>query len=324
MTYLGFVFMKKWYLIITLFGVLLAFASCSAPQYLTLPSKASFPVIKNTGSFGIQNMDEQAKVEIVKDLVSHYDGFDVKYTISSDFSISFIIVNNSNKDLLIDKSQCYVLFDGNASQLFKDVRLTGSTTFNDVQGAINNVQTSHGSVMMTIPSYSKYTLPLTETNITNILLPEFQSKAGVYPLSPYDNPGTVEFIIPYSFDPTMKKWKTSRNRIYVNSIVVENDSILVSRSEAYGLADGHYQYEQYPTMISSTEYISIKGNGKPNLSEVQRIDAINQELFKKHNRQVRWGRVIGGVLTLPTIAGPIYFWAFAIAGCLDEDHYPPK
>lgn len=307
----------------------MTFASCSAPQYLALPSTVSCPVIKNTGAFGIQNMDEQAKVEIVKDLVSHYDGFDVIYTISDNFTVSFTIVNNSNKDLIIDKSQCYVLYDGNATQLFKDVRMTGSTTFNDVQGAISNVQTSHGSTMMIIPSYSKWVLPLVETNVRSIeLLPDFRSTEGVYSLSQYDNPEVVEFIIPYSFDPTMRKWNTSRNRIYVNSIIVTKDDVLVARNPKhyggdFGLTDSSDPSIQ-PMMVTTKEYIQVKRNGFPDFSEIVRIDAINQKLFKKHNRQVRWGRIIGAVITLPTIVGPMLFVGSAISGCTDKDHYPPK
>ena len=310
--------MKNKHLIIVLLELIVAFSSCSAPKYLALPLKVSCPIIRNTGSFGIQNMDLQAKVDNYS-LISHYDGFDIIYTISDDFTISFTIVNNSNKDLLIDKSQCYVLYNGNASQLFKDVRMTGSTTFNDVQGAINNVQTSHGSIMMIIPSYSKWVLPIVETNVRNIeSLPEFRRKAGVYPLSQYDNPETVEFIIPYSYDPTMKKWSTSRNRVYVNSIVAENDSVLVRR-------DPYYPPTQKPTMISSTYYIQIKENGYPDMSEVDRIKAINAEMFKKHKREVTWGNIIGGVLTLPTIVGPVVFWIIALVGSpMGANHYPPE
>lgn len=304
--------------------LLIAFASCSAPHYLALPSQVQCPVVQNKGSFGIQNLDEQAKVES-NNLICHYEGFDIQFTVSKDFTASFTIINNTNKDLLIDKSQCYVLYNGSASSLFKDVRLSGSTTFNDVQGAINNVQTSHGSVMMTIPAYSKWVPPIIETNVRNIQeLPEPFSTTGNHSLTQYDNPEPVEFIIPYSFDPTMRAWKTTRNRVYVSSVNAQKATVPVNRAISNEGASAHQYYRPSatPVMISSKEYIINKQNGIPDFSEVDRIDAINQQRYKKHNRQVKAGRVIGGFFLLPTVAFSIVMWVLAPLGC--TDHLPPK
>ena len=316
--------MKKCVLITMLSALSIVFASCSAPQYLALPSQLQCPVIQNTGTFSIQNLDEQAKVEN-NNLICHYDGFDIKYTFSDDFNIAFTIINNTNKDLLIDKSQCYVLYNGNASPLFKDLRLTGNTTFNDVQGAINNVQTGHGSVMMTIPSYSKWSLPINESNVKNIQLPPSKTAPGYYTLSPFDNLEPVEFIIPYSFDPTMREWKTSRNRVYVSSIDAKNATVTVNRwatDKAASIDHGYYRPSSTPKVITTNQYRINKQNGKPDFSEVDRIDAINQSLYDKHNRQVKWGRAIAGVFCLPLPFFSIILWLRASQGC--DEHLPPK
>lgn len=99
-------------------------------------------------------MDQKGKIE-PQSLTAHYDGFDVRYKIDNKFVVSLEIVNNTNKSLITDKSKCYVLYNGYSRDLFKDVRSSRSTTFNNVQDAINNVQTSDASVIMSIPPYSK-------------------------------------------------------------------------------------------------------------------------------------------------------------------------
>lgn len=329
--------MKKRYLTIVLAALTLALASCSAPKYLTLPDKVPCPVVKNTCSYGIQNMDEDAKVENGS-LVCHYADFDVQYTLSDELILSLTIFNNSNKSLLIDKSQCFVLYDGNSTQLFKDSRMSGSTTFNDVTGAIN-VSTNHGSVVMTIPPYSKWSPVINETNIRNPKIPEIMMDEGIHHLTVYDNPETVAFIIPYSFDGTMKKWNTSRNKIYVNTINVEHGVVLTERikdceckrkyselyTKFYIYAWNLHCYKKPPLIkqtISSNEYVIIKQNGEPDYSELDRIDAINQQLFKKHNDAVRASHILGGLITLPTIVGPIVLWG--VTKCLDDDHQPPR
>ena len=288
----------------------LALSSCAAPNYLPLPSVV-FSGIQNTGTFGVQNLDEKAKIE-TKELTCHYDGFDVKYKVNNNFVVSFVIINNSNKSLIIDKSKSYVLYDGYASQLFKDVRSSRSTTFNNVQDAINNVQTNESGVSMTVPPYSKWELPLQETNVRPIksyLLPPFRSEFGVHPLTPYDNKETVEFVIPYSYDYSMAKWDTSRNRVYINSV------------EVISMDSNSPISEMWPNMINSYQYRATRPNGTPDLTEVNNVYAINMERYKKHNKMVHASNVFWGIITLPTILGPMYCWGW---GWNCESHLPPR
>ncbi len=284
---------KKTKGIVILLAIIPFFMSCSAPTYLTAPV-IEYPIIENLCSFGIQNMDNDAKVEN-NVLTCHYDGFDVKYHVE-DFIVSLTVINNSNKSLIIDKSKCYVLYNGYATQMFKDVRSTRSTTFNNVQDAINNVQTTEGGVSMTIPPYSKWELPLNETNVRKLeKLPEFNYTIGVHALSSFDNPETVEFIIPYSFDYSMAKWETCRNRIYVNSIVCKSE--LVTNMYKYRNSDW--------TLISDTQYKCTRQNGIPDYAEANRIDDINQKKWRKHNKSLLLHRllILGG-------------------GCHNPDHLP--
>lgn len=193
--------MKKTFLLNS-FNVLLLlvlFASCAAPTYLP-PPPVQYSILESTYTFGVQNMDETAKVES-EAMTCHYDGFDVHYQINNDMSTTFVIVNNSNKSLIIDKSKCFVLYDGYSNQLFKEVRSSRSTTFNNVQDAIYNVQTNEGSVSMSIPPNSKWALPIQESNIRSIKkLPISSFSEGMHQLTAYDNQEVVEFVIPYSYD----------------------------------------------------------------------------------------------------------------------------
>lgn len=248
------------------------FSSCGSPKYLTGPT-LYYPGIKNTCSFGIQNMDSKGKTENSA-LTCHYDGFDVEYVVQSDFLVNFVIINNSNKSLLIDKSKSYVLYNGYSTQLFKDVRSSKSTTFNNVQDAINNVQTNESSVLMTIPPYSKWALPIEETNLRQIKeLPDFKYDPGLYALSPYDNKEIVEFVIPYSYDYSMAKWDTSRNRVYVssiNSVAFKSETRIISSD---------------PVLTSTYQYYFVRSNGLPeNFAEANRIDLLNMRKYRNHSR----------------------------------------
>ena len=278
--------------------------SCSAPNYLPAPV-IDYPVIENLCTFGVQNMDGDAKVE--NDVLTcHYEGFDVTYNIIENLMVSLVITNKTNKSLIIDKSKCYVLYDGYATELFKDVRSHRSTTFNNVQDAINNVQTNESGVSMTIPPYSKWELPLQETNVRQInKVPDFREKAGIYPLSSYDNKETIEFLIPYSFDYSLAKWNTSRNRIYVNSIECSHKFL-----------SKRYESEYYNTLhlISNNQYVVFRENGLPDYSKANEIDRINQKKYKKHNRMVALSHFLWGPFTLT-----ISWW---MGGCYNEDHAP--
>lgn len=278
--------------------------SCSAPNYLPAPV-IDYPVIENLCTFGVQNMDGDAKVE--NDVLTcHYEGFDVTYNIIENLMVSLVITNKTNKSLIIDKSKCYVLYDGYATELFKDVRSHRSTTFNNVQDAINNVQTNESGVSMTIPPYSKWELPLQETNVRQInKVPDFKEKVGIYPLSSYDNKETIEFLIPYSFDYSLAKWNTSRNRIYVNSIECSHKFL-----------SKRYESEYYNTLhlISNNQYVVFRENSLPDYSKANEIDRINQKRYKKHNRIVALSHFLWGPFTLT-----ISWW---MGGCYSVEHAP--
>lgn len=295
--------------ILGLLAVSIILTSCAAPKYLPPPT-IHYPGVSNICSFGVQNMDEEAKTE-GHNLICHYNGFDVVYTINKDFIISFKIINNSNKSLLIDKSKSYVLYNGYSTQLFKDVRSSRSTTFNNVQDAINNVQTNEAGVLMTVPPYSKWELPANETNIRQIKqLPDFKLTAGVYPLTPFDNSETVEFVIPYSYDYAMAEWSTCRNRIFVNSITAEDFTDTKPISE-HGIE-----------FISENEYRLIRKVGLPDYTEANRIDAINRKLYKRHNNKVRTSNICWGIITLPIGIGVLPLLGGILGGGCDS-HYPP-
>ena len=251
-------------------------------------------------------MDETAKVE-PNTLTCHYDGFDVSYKLMDNLVVSLEIVNNTNKSLIIDKSKCYVLYGGYSTQLFKDVRSSRSTTFNNVQDAINNVQTNESGVSMTIPPYSKWDLPIPETNVREIRnLPKFSDSPGIHSLTRHDNQETVEYVIPYTFDYSLAKWDTSRNLIYINSIDVKNGfSLLPNVSEDV-------------KWIASNQYMVTRRNGEADYTEVDRINAINQKKYKKHVTQ----NVILQVLALPITAFGSAAWLI-MGSCDNPSHVPP-
>lgn len=297
------------------FLVVMAFmlSSCAAPHYLSRPETYT-PMLetKNIFSFGVQNMDEKAKTES-NALTCHYDGFDVRYNIREDFVVTFTIVNNTNKSLIIDKSKSYVLYDGYSTQLFKDVRSSRSTTFNNVQDAINNVQTNEAGVSMTIPPYSKWELPLIETNVHAIQrAPQCKYTDGIYPLTPFDdNQEIVEFVIPYTFDYSLANWDTSRNRVFVNSVEV--------KTRAFSSTGGNYKTGAMEFLPPNKYAVTLyEITGETDYSKANRIDAINWQMYKKHLRKVKASHAILGIITLPTIGGPIFCW---LKGC---QHQPPR
>lgn len=275
-------------------------ASCSMPNYLGMP-ELEYPVLENVCSFGIQNMDEHATVDD-NSLACHYDGFDVFYRIDDKFVVSLLVANHSNKSLIIDKSKCYVLYDGYSTQLFKDVRSSRSTTFNNVQDAINNVQTNESGVSMTIPPYSKWELPINETNIREIKkLPHFIDKIGIHALTPYDDgQETVEFVIPYTFDYALADWNTCRNRLFVKSIEVRQ-----------GFPAPYRFSPEIQRSSELSQYLYVSVNGDPNYSELQRVDELNWKMYKKHLKRVRVSHGIWGTILFPCGIFPsviIWMW----------------
>lgn len=273
--------------------MVLVMASCTAPTYLTPTIQTKY--LTNKGTFSIQNMDQQGKIE-PQSLTTHYDGFDVIYKVAGNFLISFEIKNKSNKSLIIDKSKCYVLYNGYSTDMFKDVRSSRSTTFNNVQDAINNVQTSDASITMTIPPYSKWQLPLQESNVHTLKnLPPFTDKVGNHPLQSYDNPEPVEFVIPYTFDYSLAKWSTSRNRVYVSNIEVAIESRPATDDPCMeGLT--YYRFGK-ETRTSTTSK-----------NEVDRINEYNIKNWKKHCHAVNASHIIWGTLFCWTIYAPILIW----------------
>ena len=204
---------------------LTAILSCSSPQILPPKNLPPVYVTVNHYEYGIENMDKEAKCDR-NSLSALYDGFVVRYTFSDNPSyrntMTFEIENKTEKSLIIDKSKCFVLYNGYSNELFKDVRTGKVTTFNDVQDAVSSVQTNESSVTMSIPPYSKWRLPIEETNIKQSSFPKTRkNEIGSYPQTVYTSEYTIEFVIPYSFDYKLAKWKTIRNRLFVDNIRVE-------------------------------------------------------------------------------------------------------
>lgn len=210
---------------------LIVFCSCGSTRQLQeLP-----PVNMTTNhyEFTIQNMDGTAQCNALNAI---YEGFNVSYSLNSVKQMVMTIENKTNKSLIIDKSKCYVLYDGYSKDLFKDVRSGRSTTYNNVQDAIDNVQTNESSVTMSIPPYSKWTLPVEETNVSATRMPSvFHWDAGNHPMTAFsDGNPTVEFVIPYTFDYALAKWSTSRNKLFVGNIRVEKTLERIYGSLGYG------------------------------------------------------------------------------------------
>lgn len=297
-------YMKKIKLLYFFTLIIPMMCSCAAPTYISPQNQTK--CIVNEGKFSIQNMDNKGMVE-PQSLTTHYNGFDVRYIVGYNLVPTLEIINKSNKSLIIDKSKCYVLYNGYSRDLFKDVRQSRSTTYNNVQDAINNVQTSDASVTMSIPPYSKWELPLSETNIKSIEhFPDFIEKQGTYPIQSYDNPEPVEFVIPYSFDYALGKWDTSRNRIYVGQIEVYNQSGVVSATRK--CYDGiSYSFGKEITIL-------------PNKSDIDRINEINIRRWKSHVHKVNASHIIWGTIFVWTIWGPLWAWGNNIS--CKEDHRP--
>lgn len=134
-------------------------------------------------------------------------------------------------------------------------------------------------------------------------LPDFRMTTGIHSLSAFDNPEPIEFVIPYSYDYSLAKWSTSRNRIYVNSIVSVEKSVDKTEYVAAG-----------NVLISGRQYVNIKKNGIPDFTEANRIDEINQQKFRKHNRVVKCSHLLCGPITC--------FMSWILYGCYTDEHMP--
>ena len=277
---------KGWKLSFAGTACIMFLCSCGSTRQLQeLP-----PVSMTTNHYelSIQNMDGTAQCN---GLNAIYDGFNVSYSLNSNNQMVMTIENKTNKSLIIDKSKCYVLYDGYSKDLFKNVRSGRSTTYNNVQDAIDNVQTNESSITMSIPPYSKWTLPVEETNVTASNMPSlFYWDAGNHPLSALSEGNqTTEFVIPYTFDYALAKWSTSRNRLYVGNIRVEKNQENVYGSLSYGQTidrSGSTSYEFYRTQTTSQDMLSYYQTQNYN----KMIEEHNKEVEKKKDF---WGNVGG-------------------------------
>lgn len=256
---------KEWKLSLMVTTCFLFLCSCgSLRQLQDLP-----PVSMTTNhyEYSIQNMDGTAQCNA---LTAIYEGFNISYSLNSNKQMVMTIENKTNKSLIIDKSKCYVLYDGYSKDLFKYARSGRSTTYNNVQDAIDNVQTNESSVTMSIPPYSKWSLPVEETNITESRMPTtFYWDAGNHPLTAFtDGNPTIEFVIPYTFDYALAKWDTSRNKLFVGNVRVEKTLEKLNFDLSYGQTidrTGVSWNEFYRTQTTSndlTSYFQTKNYNK--------------------------------------------------------------
>lgn len=260
-------------LLITTTGLLFLCSCGSMRQLQDLP-----PVNMTTNhyEYSIQNMDGTAQCNA---LTAIYEGFNVSYSLNSNRQMIITIENKTNKSLIIDKSKCYVLYDGYSKDLFKNVRSGRSTTYNNVQDAIDNVQTNESSITMSIPPYSKWNLPVEESNVTESRIPSlFYWDAGNHPLTAFsdDNP-TIEFVIPYTFDYALAKWFTSRNKLFVGNIRVEKSLEKLYSDLSYGQTIDRVG-------VSSNEFYRTQATSNDLMSYFQTKNY--NKMIEEHNKKV--------------------------------------
>lgn len=240
--------------------------SCKTRELLPLPSVIA---TVNTYEYVVQNMDEEAKCDN-STLTAFYNGFNVSYYLNN-MKMTFVIENKTNKYLIIDKSKCYVLYNGYSKELFKDVRAGRTTTYNNVQDAISSVNTNESSVTLSIPPYSKWELPIEESNIQAVeRFYNFKWEVGDHSLTQYTTNQTIEFVIPYSWDYALAKWSTSRNRLFVGNINV-NERVFANPNVA--------MYSQQNNRICYTS-VKISSEGRKEYDSVCRI---NDEIREKNS-----------------------------------------
>lgn len=282
---------------------------CSCGSTKVLSPLPPVSITYNYYEYTIQNMDNVGKCDN-QTLTAHYDGFDVIYKLNQARQMIFIIENKSNKSLILDKSKCYVLYDGYSKELFKDVRTGRMTTYNNVQDAINNVQTNESSITLSIPPYSKWEIPISETNIVSAKFPDkFYWEIGEHSFTPYTTNATTEFVIPYTYDYALAKWSTSRNRLYIGNIHVEkkSENLQLGSWPLYG----NYVIEGFSNGVFYHGEASQKDLDHYR-SVVNHNNTISQNNEKVENRKTNWlliGLGIGafaitlGVLLLPSLLG---------------------
>lgn len=261
--------------------------SCKTKELLPLPNVTA---IVNTFEYTVQPMDEDAKCDN-STLTAFYDGFNVIYSLNKNRIMKFCIENKTNKYLILDKSKCYVIYDGYSRELFKDVRSGRSTTYNNVQDAINSVSTNESSITLSIPPYSKWELPIEETNLEAIKeYTSIKTELGSHSLNPYTTNQTIEFVIPYSWDYSLSKWDTSRNRLYIGNINVEEKLC------AYPGAATRYN-------IFREKNYSKAGITKAGRAEYDRVVELNKEIERK-NAKIKRNNYIAKVTSI-CVAVPV-------------------
>lgn len=263
---------KVWQMSLFLTCSIMLLCSCGSTRQLQeLP-----PVSMTTNhyEYSIQNMDGTAQCNA---LTAIYEGFNVSYSLNSDKKMVMTIENKTNKSLIIDKSKCYVLYDGYSKDLFKNVRSGRSTTYNNVQDVIDNVQTNESSITMSIPPYSKWNLPVEETNLAESRIPSiFYWDAGNHPITAFtDGNPTIEFVIPYTFDYALAKWSTSRNKLFVGNIRVE-------KSLEYLYSDLGQTIDR--TGVSSNEFYRTQATSNDLMSYYQTMNY--NRMIEEHNEKV--------------------------------------
>ena len=166
--------------------------------------------------YDVMNLDETGKANNQKDVII-YDKVDISFEQDNNKLMNVIIENKTPDNLVIDKSKSFVVTNGYGKELFKDVRTTRNATFSYVDGAVNTVTTQEGGVTMTIPPYSKFRVPVEETNVEAVNLPDVRLKLDET-YTPFTTNNNLEFIIPYSFDLTGAEWTNTRNRIFLSKV----------------------------------------------------------------------------------------------------------
>ena len=267
--------------ILILLIVLIATSSCGSAKKL---SYSSVEVTENDFLYQVENLDKTGKINS-STLSVLYDGFSITYRIELDCKVTFTIENTSNKSLILDKSKCYVLYNGYASDLFKDVRSGRMTTYNNVQDAINNVQTGESSVTMSIPPYSKWDLDLAESNIVASPYPKSYSATNKI-FTPFTADQTIEFIIPYTYDYSLAEWNTSRNRLFIGEVNIANQyPTMAPPLEAYSTTPSSYGFDVITVRGSQDGFHIVHYDG---------TDLINYNKVYVHNTDVETTKSIVG------------------------------
>lgn len=243
--------------------------SCKGAKQLALPM---VPATYNYFDYHILNIDGEGKCNLTT-TEAYYDGFKIRYELNEYGQMYFIIENSSNKDLTLDKSKCYVLYDGMSQPLFKDVRTGRVTTYNDVNGAISDVSTSENGVNLVVPQYSKWSVMIEETNLQKASRPDdFIYEPGDHGYNTFNTHATIEFVIPYTYDYTGRSWKTCRNRLFIGNVHVERHMTEMPIKEELGSDKrGFYAISVHPNDLEEYKLVKAYNEGRLSKKERKRV-----------------------------------------------------